>query len=163
MKHGLVDESTDNNDTNIAGKPLYHFASKLKDLKTHVNTNGELLQNRTEKQIMPSKTTVNWLFNNIWCYLFIACFDCKIDVFQQTVVRVYISLILVCLTVNIAQSYLILHFGINCISSVVILGFPRLILIYFLVSCCYWLFSFYSVNLSLFLGKVNYLLLVLLG
>ena len=65
LRHGLVDESTDNNDTNIAGKPLYHFASKLKDLKTHVNTNGELLQNRTEKQIMPSKTTVNWLFNNI--------------------------------------------------------------------------------------------------
>ena len=41
------------------------------------NTNSELLQNRTEKQIMPSKTTINWLFNDIWCYLFIACFDWK--------------------------------------------------------------------------------------
>ena len=38
---------------------------------------------------MASKTTVNLLFNDIWCYLFIACFDLKIDVFQQRVVRVY--------------------------------------------------------------------------
>ena len=38
---------------------------------------------------MPSKTTVNWLFNYIWCYLFIACCDWGIGVFQQTVVRVY--------------------------------------------------------------------------
>ena len=29
------------------------------------NTNSELRQNRTEKQIMPSKTAVNWLFNDI--------------------------------------------------------------------------------------------------
>ena len=52
------------------------------------NSNSELSQNCTEKQIMSSKTTINWLFNNI-CYLFIACFEWKIDVFQQTVVRVY--------------------------------------------------------------------------
>ena len=38
---------------------------------------------------MPSKTTINWLFNDIWCYLFITCFDWKTDVFKQTVVRVY--------------------------------------------------------------------------
>ena len=38
---------------------------------------------------MPSKTTINWLFNDIWCYLFIAYFDRKIGVFQQAVVRVY--------------------------------------------------------------------------
>ena len=37
-----------------------------------------------KKQIMPSKTTVNWLFNDI-CYSFIACFDWKIAVSQQTV------------------------------------------------------------------------------
>ena len=29
----------------------------------------------TEKQIIPSKTTANWLFNDIACYLFIASFD----------------------------------------------------------------------------------------
>ena len=29
---------------------------------------------------MPSKTTLNWLFNDIWCYLFIACFHWKIGV-----------------------------------------------------------------------------------
>ena len=48
-----------------------------------------LTMDRTEKQIMPSKTTVSWLFENIWCYLVIAFFDWKIGVFQQTVVRVY--------------------------------------------------------------------------
>ena len=57
------------------------------------NNNSELPQNRTEKQIMPSKTTTNWLFNDIWCYLFIASFDWKIGIFQQTVVKVYYILI----------------------------------------------------------------------
>ena len=37
---------------------------------------------------MPSKTRINFLFNDI-CYLFIACFDWKIGIFQQTVVSVY--------------------------------------------------------------------------
>ena len=37
---------------------------------------------------MLSKATVNWLFHYI-CYLAIACFDYKIDIFHQTVVRVY--------------------------------------------------------------------------
>ena len=36
------------------------------------NTNSELSQNCTEKQIIPSKTTINWLFNDIWSYLLIA-------------------------------------------------------------------------------------------
>ena len=34
---------------------------------------------------MPFKTTVNWLFNEIQCYLVIGCFDCKICVFQKPV------------------------------------------------------------------------------
>ena len=33
--------------------------------KSIFNTNSELLQNRTEKQIMSFKTTLNWLFNDI--------------------------------------------------------------------------------------------------
>ena len=37
----------------------------------------------------------------------------------------------------IAQSFLILHLSINCVLPLVTLGFPRLILFYFLVSCCY--------------------------
>ena len=36
---------------------------------------------------MPFKTTVNWLFNDIWCHLVIGCFNWKIGVFVQTVVR----------------------------------------------------------------------------
>ena len=53
------------------------------------NTNIELSQNRTEKQIMPFKITVNELLNDVGCYLFIACFDWKLVVFQLTFVRVY--------------------------------------------------------------------------
>ena len=47
---------------------------------------------------MPFKTTVNWLFNDIWHYLVIDYFDGKIGVFQQVVVRVcYILKLLKCL------------------------------------------------------------------
>ena len=35
------------------------------------------------------KQPINWLFSDIWCYLFIAYFDSKIGIFQQTFVRVY--------------------------------------------------------------------------
>ena len=48
-----------------------------------------LSKNRTAKQIALSKTKINWVFNDIWCYLFIACFEWNIGFFQQTVVRVY--------------------------------------------------------------------------
>ena len=85
-------KSTDNSEINIflsLENPFIFFLAKEKTWKGIFNTNSELLQNRTEKQIMPSKTTINWLFNDIWCHLFIACFDWKIDVFQQTAVRVY--------------------------------------------------------------------------
>ena len=47
------------------------------------------MQNRTEKQSMSFKTIINWLFNDIWSYLIIGCFDWKIVFFQQTVVKVY--------------------------------------------------------------------------
>ena len=63
--------------------------AKENSWKSIFNTNSELSQNRTEKQIMLLKTTVNWLFNDIWSYLVIGCFDWKIGVFQQTVVRFY--------------------------------------------------------------------------
>ena len=39
---------------------------------------------------MPFITAVNWLFNDMWCYLVIASFDWKIRVFQKTVVTVVI-------------------------------------------------------------------------
>ena len=59
--------TTDNNDINIflLLKTLVPFCLQKKGLKKHFNTNSELSQNRTEKQIMPSKTTINWLFNDI--------------------------------------------------------------------------------------------------
>ena len=73
----------------ITGKPLCLFACERKDLKRIFNTNSEISQNRTEKQIMVFKTIVNRLFNDTWCYLVIGCFDWKNVIFQQTVVRVY--------------------------------------------------------------------------
>ena len=66
-----------------------YLLAKQKTWKSIFNTNSELSQNGREKQIIPFKTTVNWLFHDIWCYLAIGCFDWKIDAFQQTVVRVY--------------------------------------------------------------------------
>ena len=83
-------KSTDNNNINIflsLENPCTFLLAKEKTWKRIFNTNSELLQNRTRKQIIPFKTTVNWLFNNIWCYLVICCFDWKIAVFQQTVLR----------------------------------------------------------------------------
>ena len=68
--------------------PCTFLLEKEKTWKRIFNTNSELSQNRAEKQIMPTKT-INCLFNDVWCYLFIACFDWKIGVFQQTVIRVY--------------------------------------------------------------------------
>ena len=67
--------------------PYTVLLAKEKTWKCIFITNGELLQNHTGKQIMQFKTTVNCLFNDIWCYLFIGCFDWKIGIFQQTVVR----------------------------------------------------------------------------
>ena len=84
-------KSTDNNEMNIflsLENPCTFFFAKEKTRKRVFNTNSELSQNRTEKQ-MPSKTTINWLFNNIWCYLFVAYFYRKVSGFQKTVVRVY--------------------------------------------------------------------------
>ena len=90
-------KSTDNNDINIflsLENPctLYLFVCERKELRTHFNTHSELSKNRAEQQIMSSKITINWLFNDIWCYLFITSFDWKISVFQQTFVRVYFIL-----------------------------------------------------------------------
>ena len=38
---------------------------------------------------MPFRTTLNSLFNDIWYCSVIGCFDWKIGLFQQAVVRVY--------------------------------------------------------------------------
>ena len=47
---------------------------KEKTWKQIFHTNSELSQNCTEKQILSFKTTVNWIFNDIWCYLVMGCF-----------------------------------------------------------------------------------------
>ena len=41
---------------------------------------------------MPSKTTINFLFNDIWCYFFIACFIQKFAFFRKQLKRFIISL-----------------------------------------------------------------------
>ena len=60
---------------------------KKRPEKLIFNVDSELSQNRAEKQIMPFKTTLNWLFNDICCYLVIGSLHWKIGIFQQTVVR----------------------------------------------------------------------------
>ena len=65
--------------------------AKEKTWKRVFNTNSELSQNRTWKQIIPFKA-LNWLFTDIWCYLVIDYFDWKFFVFWQTAVRVYSTL-----------------------------------------------------------------------
>ena len=45
-------------------KPCTFLLVKEKNLKRIFDINSELWQNRTEKQ-MSSKTTINWLFNDI--------------------------------------------------------------------------------------------------
>ena len=68
-------------------KTLVPLLAKENTWNCIFNTNSGLLQNLSGKQIILFKTTLNWLFNNIWCYLVIGSFDWKIDGFKQTVVR----------------------------------------------------------------------------
>ena len=67
LRQGFVDERALITTTLISSchwKILVPFA-KENSCKRIFNTNSELSQNRTEKQIMPSKATVNWIFNDI--------------------------------------------------------------------------------------------------
>ena len=84
-------KNNDYNDINIFLSleiPCTILLVKEKTRKSIFNTNSELSQNFTEKQIMSFKTTVNWLFNSIWRYIVIGCFDWKIGIFQPTVIWV---------------------------------------------------------------------------
>ena len=90
LRRGFVDKRALITTTLIScchWKTLYLFACERKDLKRTFTINSKLSQNRTEKQIVPCKTIVNCLFNDVWSYLVIRCFDWKIGVFQQRVVR----------------------------------------------------------------------------
>ena len=81
--------STDNNEINIflsLENPCTFLLAKEKTWKRIFNTNSELSQNRTEKQIMPSKTTINWLFNVIYSLLVLIE---KLAFFQPAVLKVY--------------------------------------------------------------------------
>ena len=69
--------------------PCTVLLAKEKTLKCVFNTTSELLQIRTEKQIMSFKATVNWPFTGIWRYLVIGCFDWKIVLFLQIFVKIY--------------------------------------------------------------------------
>ena len=64
-------------------KPCTFLLAKEKTWKRIFNTNSELSQNRTEKQIMLFKTKVNWLFNDTWCYFVIIVFIVKLTFFNK--------------------------------------------------------------------------------
>ena len=57
--------------------------------KTHKHQIMAISYRETNQAIQNKSSKVNLLFNDIWCYLFIACFDLKITIFQQIVVRVF--------------------------------------------------------------------------
>ena len=60
-------KSTDN--INILVSLGNSCAFVLAKEKRIFNTSSELSRNRTEKQIMATKTAINWLFNDLLCYL----------------------------------------------------------------------------------------------
>ena len=66
--------------------PCTFLLAKENTSKRVFSTNSELSQNRTEKQIILLKATVNCLFNEIY-YFVIGCFDWKTGVLQEIVVR----------------------------------------------------------------------------
>ena len=118
-------KSTDNNNINIflsLEKPCTFLLEKGKIRKCIFNTNNEFSQNRKEKRIMSSNTAINWLVNDILCYLFIACFNWKIGVFQQIVVRVYYIL-----KITLLSSKCFLPVIRNCLESFQF-AFPPLII-----------------------------------
>ena len=61
--------------------PCTLLLAKENTWKDIFNTNSELSQNCTEKEVMSFKTSLNWLLNDIWCYLVIGSFNWKIDIF----------------------------------------------------------------------------------
>ena len=70
--------------------PCTFLLAKKKTWKRIFNNDSELSQNRTGKQIMTSKTTIKWLFNDIWCYLFIEGFIISLS---KVINNTYINLI----------------------------------------------------------------------
>ena len=62
-----------------------------------------------KNKLCHSKATVNWLFNDMWCYIVIAFFDWKIGVFQQPVVIIYCILKLLW-TWSIVNQFLVMTF-----------------------------------------------------
>ena len=93
LRHGFVDEiALKKNDIDmflLLKNVCTFLLAREKTCKRIFNTNSELSQNHTEKQIMVSDTKINWFFNDLWCYLFIAYFDWNNGVLQETVWRVY--------------------------------------------------------------------------
>ena len=83
LRHGLVDERALITTTLISS---CHWKTVV---PFYLRKERSISKNRKEKQIMPCRSTINWLFNDIWCYLFNTCFDWEIGVFQQIVVGVY--------------------------------------------------------------------------
>ena len=97
LRQGFVDERAMITATNIfllLENPSTFLLTKEKTWKCVFKTNSKLSQNRTVNQIMPFKTTINWLFTDIWCYLVIGYLIEKLSrFFRQRVLRVSYPLI----------------------------------------------------------------------
>ena len=91
LRHGFLDERALITTTLISSchyKTLVPFGLRKKwpenAFLTLILNYRKIVQ---KKNLCCSKATVNWLFNDIWCYLVMGCFNWKLFVLQQTVVR----------------------------------------------------------------------------
>ena len=91
MRHGFVDEKAMITTSLISFCHWKTFVSFCFEKKRLENVFLTLTANYCKiiQKKYATKTTLNWLYNDIWCYLDIGYFDWKTDVFQQTVIRVY--------------------------------------------------------------------------
>ena len=90
LRHGFVDESALTTTTYTSSchwRSLVPFWLRKKRPENAFLTLIVNYRKIMQKNKLSFKTTVNRLFNDIWCYLVIGCSDWQIGVFQPTVVR----------------------------------------------------------------------------
>ena len=79
LRHGFVDERAPITRSLISSRQWITFLTfyfRIKRTENAFLTLIVIYRKIVQKgKIMPSKTTINWLFTDLWCYSFIACFD----------------------------------------------------------------------------------------
>ena len=87
MRHNFVDERVLITTTFISSCHWKTLAPFYLSKKRTENAFWPLILNYCK--IVQKNKLCYWLFKDIWCYLFISCFDWKVGVSRKTVVMVY--------------------------------------------------------------------------